>query len=276
MSGINLPHNKSLSLARPCVMGIINVTPDSFSDGGHFYDPPEAIAHGERLAAEGAAILDIGGESTRPGHRPVPAEDEAARVLPVIRALGQRLSVPLSIDTMKPSIAEAAMGAGASIINDVWGLQRDPDMARVAAATGALVILMHNREMEDPHVDMVAEVIDFLRRSVDIALGAGIAAEKIVLDPGCGFGKTHGQSLALVHEVGRVAAIGFPVLLGVSRKRFIGRVTGRDAPADRLAGSLAAGLLGIVRGARIVRVHDVAAHVDALRMYEAVEGRGGL
>jgi dihydropteroate synthase len=276
MTSVALPHGLRLSFATPLVMGIINITPDSFSDGGRFHDPDDGIAHGLRLASEGADILDIGGESTRPGHQPVPAEEEAARVLPVLRALSSRLVVPLSIDSMKPSIAEAAIEAGASIINDVWGFQRDRDMARVAAETGALAILMHNRETDDAGVDMVAEVQGWLKRSVDIALAAGVAESKIVLDPGCGFGKTFRQNLELIRNLARIRAIGFPVLLGVSRKRFVGRVTGRDAPLERLAGTLAAGLMGVERGADVLRVHDVAEHVDALKMRAAIHGAGDL
>ena len=271
---IMLPHGKSIQFRRPLVMGIVNVTPDSFSDGGQFHETDAAVAHALELAAEEADILDVGGESTRPGHQPVPAEEEAARVLPVLRALAGRVRIPLSIDTMKPSVAEAAVEAGASILNDVWGFQRDRDMARVAAETGALAILMHNRETDDPRVDMVAEVIDWLKRSVDIALAAGVKEDRIVLDPGCGFGKVADQSLQLIRNLARIRAIGFPVLLGVSRKRFVGRVTGREAPADRLAGTLAAGLMGVERGADILRVHDVAPHVDALKMRAAIHDSG--
>jgi dihydropteroate synthase len=274
MTSLSLPHGRSLDLAAPRVMGIVNVTPDSFYDGGRFYDPDAAVAHGLTLAAEGADILDIGGESTRPGHVVVPAEEEAARVLPVIRGLFAKTALPLSIDSMKPSVAEASVEAGCSILNDVWGFQRDRDMARVAAETGALAILMHNRETDDPQVDMVAEVLDFLKRSVDIALAAGVAQDHIVLDPGIGFGKVAAQSLALVREMPRLRALGFPVLLGVSRKRFVGRVTGRSLATERLAGSLAAGLLGVERGADILRVHDVAPHVDALKMRAAILGAG--
>jgi len=267
---ISLPHGRSLSFARPLVMGIVNVTPDSFSDGGRFLDSAAAVAHGERLAGEGADILDIGGESTRPGHALVGQDEEMRRVLPVIRDLSARVSPPLSIDSMKSAVAAAAIEAGASIVNDVWGFQRDRDMARVASDTGAFVILMHNRETVDASLDVIAEVLAFLSRSVEIALAAGVAHHKIALDPGFGFGKTHEQSLALVRELPRIRALGFPVLLGVSRKRSIGRATGRSEPSDRLAGSLACALLGIERGADIIRVHDVAAHRDAVAMRAAV------
>ncbi|MDO9440425.1 MAG: dihydropteroate synthase [Beijerinckiaceae bacterium] len=269
-----LPRGAPLRLdARPLVMGILNVTPDSFSDGGRHDDEARAVAHGLALVDEGADILDIGGESTRPGHRPVDAADEIARVEPVIRALAQRIATPISIDTMKAQVAARAMAAGAAIINDVWGFQRDPDIARVAADTGALAIVMHNRETEDPGVDIVAEVRDFLSRSIDIALAAGVARDRIVVDPGFGFGKTHEQSLRLVTELASIAALGFPVLLGASRKRSIGRVTGRDDPMQRLHGSLALAVVGAMNGADILRAHDVAPHLDAMKMVAALHAQ---
>lgn len=269
-----LPRGGQLRLdARPMVMGILNVTPDSFSDGGLHDAGDAAVAHGLRLAAEGADILDVGGESTRPGHSPVDAETEIARVEPVIRALAGRMSIPISIDTMKARVAQRALVAGAAIINDVWGFQRDPDMARVAADTGALAILMHNRGAEDPGVDIVADVRDFLSRSVEIALAAGVARDKIVVDPGFGFGKTHDQSLRLVTELARIVELGFPVLLGASRKRSIGRVTGRDDPQQRLHGSVALAVVGAIHGAAILRVHDVAPHVDAMKMVAALHAQ---
>lgn len=271
---IALPHGRVLSFARPLVMGVVNVTPDSFSDGGCFLDPALAIAHAERLAKESADILDVGGESTRPGHAPVDTQEELRRVLPVIRGIAERIAAPISIDSMKAAVAAAAIAAGASIVNDVWGFQRDRDMARIAADAGAMVVLMHNRETVDPAADTVAEMITFLSRSVEIALTAGVAQNKIALDPGFGFGKTHKQSLALVRELPRLRALGFPVLLGVSRKRAIGWATGRGEPVDRLAGSLACALIGIERGADIIRVHDVAAHVDAIAMQAAIFGDG--
>jgi dihydropteroate synthase len=191
----------------------------------------------------------------------------------VIRALAERSETPISIDTMKARVAERAVAAGASIINDVWGFQRDPDMARVAADTGALAIVMHNRQTEDAGVDIVAEVRAFLSRSIDIALGAGVAREKIVVDPGFGFGKTHEQSMRLVIELARIAELGFPVLLGASRKRSIGRVTGRDDPRQRLHGSLALAVVGAANGADILRVHDVAPHVDAMKIVAALHAQ---
>lgn len=256
---------------RTLVMGILNVTPDSFSDGGLFAGEAAAVAQADRLVAEGAAILDIGGESTRPGHVPVSAEDEQARVLPVIRAVAPRLAVPISIDTYKASTARVALEAGARIVNDVWGLQREPDIASVAAAHGAPVIIMHNRASIDPEIDIVADMQAFFERSLGIAHRAGLADSEIVLDPGVGFGKTWAQHLEVLRRLPEIRALGFPVLVGVSRKSLLGRLHDRDTrPADRLYGSLAAHVLAATLGADIVRVHDVAAHIDALRVVDAV------
>jgi dihydropteroate synthase len=269
---IALPHGKSIDLTgRPLVMGIVNVTPDSFSDGGMFLAADQAIAHAEKLAAEGADIIDIGGESTRPGHAEVSAQDEAARVLPAIRALAARIAAPISIDTMKGSVARQAIAAGASIINDVWGFQRDAEIASVAAESGALCILMHNREREDATIDIIADMMAFLDRSVDIALKAGVARDKIVLDPGVGFGRTATQSLTCIQRLGELRALGFPILVGASRKRVIGRVTGRADAMQRGAGSIGAALAAVARGAAIIRAHDVAEHIDAIRVFHAVE-----
>jgi dihydropteroate synthase len=258
--------------ARTLLMGILNVTPDSFSDGGRFFDPAAALAHGRALADEGADILDIGGESTRPGAVAVGAEDELARVMPVVRALAPALAVPVSIDTYKAAVAEAALGAGARIVNDVWGLQRDPAMARVVADHGAAVVVMHNRVEVDAAVDMLAEVKDFLRRSIDLALAAGIPEDRIVLDPGVGFGKTTEQDLVLIARLGELRAMGFPVLLGASRKKFLGRITGIAEAAARVNATLGAHVAGALAGADIIRAHDVAAHRDALRVADAVRG----
>jgi dihydropteroate synthase len=255
---------------RTLLMGILNVTPDSFSDGGRFLAPEAALAHGEALAGEGADILDIGGESTRPGSAQVEADEELARVIPIVRALAARLALPLSIDSYKAAVAEAALAAGARIVNDVWGFQRDPDIARVAAASGAGVVLMHNRLTFDAAVDMLAEVKDFLARSLDIALAAGVAEDHIVLDPGIGFGKTTRQDLMLIARLGDVRAMGFPVLLGASRKKFIGRLTEQPDPMRRLGGTLGAHLMGVAAGADVIRAHDVAAHRDALTVLDAI------
>ncbi len=257
---LHLPHGQSLTLGGPTlVMGIVNVTPDSFSDGGCFVDVEAAVAHGVRLVGEGAAILDVGGESTRPTAEPVAADTEKARILPVVAALALGVATPISIDTYKASVAAAAIESGASIVNDVWGFQRDADMARVVAATGAAAVLMHNRAAVDPSVDIVADMLAFLSRSIDIALAAGVAEDKLWVDPGFGFGKTPEQNLIAVRR------------LGVSRKSTIGRVTGQTVAADRLAGSIAAGLAGVAAGADALRVHDVAPHIQALKVWRAIE-----
>ncbi|KQO41515.1 dihydropteroate synthase [Methylobacterium sp. Leaf85] len=256
---------------RVLVMGILNVTPDSFSDGGRFENVEAARSQADALVAEGAALVDIGGESTRPGHTPVSAEEEQARILPVIRNLAPRLAVPISVDTYKASTADAALAAGARIVNDVWGLQREPDIARVAAAHGAPVMVMHNREAIDPAIDIVADMLRFFERSLDIARRAGIPDADIVLDPGIGFGKSWAQHLEALRRLPELKALGFPVLVGVSRKSMLGRLHDAETkPVDRLIGSLSSHVLAATLGADIVRVHDVAPHVDALRVVDAV------
>lgn len=276
-------HGKRLRLGRrTLIMGILNVTPDSFSDGGRFAAPAAALAHADRLLAEGADILDIGAESTRPGHRPVDADEELRRLLPVIAAVAAaHPEVPISVDTYKAAVAEAAVAAGAAIINDVWGFQRDPAMAAVAARSGAGVVLMHQRgdvgsgdihAGKDDQLDVLADAEAFFEAVLAQAAAAGVARDSIVLDPGVGFGKTQGQNLALIGGLGRLRErFGLPVLLGASRKSFIGQIV-PSAPDERLPGSLAAHVLGIAAGAGIVRVHDVAATVQAARVAEAVLG----
>jgi dihydropteroate synthase len=259
----------------PLIMGVVNVTPDSFSDGGLYLDHARAIAHGERLANEGAHILDIGGESTRPGAAPVSVDDEIARVVPVVRALSASTRLPISIDTMKAAVAARAIEAGATIVNDVWGFQFDADMARVVAQSGVHCVLMHNRTSEDPAIDIYADACAFLARSVEIALAAGVARDKIIIDPGIGFGRTHAQSFEQIRRLAELrAAFDLPVMLGASRKRCIGAATGQDVAAQRVAGSLAAHLWGAMHGAAIIRVHDVAEHAQALNVLSAIEGRG--
>ena len=259
-----------LANARPVVMGVINVTPDSFSDGGRFLDPPAALAHARRLIAEGADILDIGAESTRPygGAVRVPLVEERARLAPVLPEI-VALGIPVSIDTQKAAVAAWALDQGAAIVNDVWGLQGDPDMARVVAEHGAPVIIMHDREAADPAIDIIADVTAFFRRSLDIAGRAGIARERIVLDPGIGFGKTPEQSLACIARLDAWREFGVPLLLGASRKRFINSITTSD-PTDRLGGSLAAHLLAVENGAAIIRAHDVGPTVQALAVAAAI------
>jgi dihydropteroate synthase len=259
-----------LAKIRPLVMGVVNVTPDSFSDGGQFLDPQTAIAHARRLAGEGTDILDIGAESTRPygGTVRVPLEEERARLAPVLAEV-IALGVPVSVDTLKAAVAAWALDLGAAIVNDVWGLQRDPDMARVVAERGVPVIIMHNRETADPTIDIVADVTAFFQRSLDIAARAGIARERIVLDPGIGFGKTAEQSLICIARLDAWRSFGLPLLVGASRKRFIHSVA-PSAPIDRLGGSLAAHILAVENGAAIVRVHDVAPTVQALTVAAAI------
>jgi dihydropteroate synthase len=264
------PLDRLLAERRPIVMGILNLTPDSFADGGRFADTAAAIAHAERMVGEGADIIDVGAESTRPypGMRPVSADEELARLMPVLPQI-VALGVPVSIDTIKTEIAARALAAGVTIVNDVWGLQRDANMAGVVAAHGVPVIVTHNRETVDPALDILADIEAFFRRSLGIAARAGIARERIVLDPGIGFGKTPEQSLAAIAGLARLRAFNLPLLIGLSRKRFINAVV-PSKPQDRLAGSLAGAVLAVLEGAAIVRVHDVAETVQALRVATAI------
>ena len=250
--------------------GVLNVTPDSFSDGGRFIDPAVAIAHAQQMAADGADILDIGAESTRPygGAVPVSRQDELDRLAPVLPDI-LALGVPVSIDTIKAEVAAWALGVGATIVNDVWGLQRDPDMARVVAEHRVPVIIMHNRDAADPAIDIVADVTAFFARSLDIAARAGIPGHRIVLDPGVGFGKTPEQSMTVIARLQAFKTFGLPLLVGASRKRFINAIV-PSAPDRRLGGSIAAHLLAVRNGAAIVRVHDVAETVQALRVTAAI------
>ncbi|MCW3012970.1 MAG: folP [Solirubrobacterales bacterium] len=250
-------------------MGVVNVTPDSFSDGGRWLDPAAAIAHGHALVAEGAAILDIGGESTRPGAAPVPAAEEAARVIPVIASLAGA-GVLLSIDTTKASVAEAALDAGATYVNDVTALRSDPDLVGLVAARGCTCCLMHMqgepRTMQDAprYTDVVDDVRAFLEQRVAFAVAHGVAEDRIQIDPGIGFGKTTEHNLQLLARLDELVALGFPVVVGTSRKSFLGRITGRADPADRLPGTIASTVLAYARGAQVFRVHDVAPARDAL------------
>ena len=259
-----------LAKRRTLVMGVINVTPDSFSDGGHFLEPQAAIAQARRLAAEGADILDIGAESTRTygGAVRVTLEEERARLEPILSEV-IALGCPVSIDTMKASVAAWALDRGAAMANDVWGLQCDPDMARVVAERGVPVIIMHNRDAADPDIDIVADVTAFFERSLDIAERAGIMRGRIVLDPGIGFGKTPEQSVTCIARLDAWRHFGLPILVGASRKRFIHTIL-PSQPMERLGGSLAAHLLAVENGAAIVRVHDVAPTVQALAVAAAI------
>jgi dihydropteroate synthase len=259
-----------LAQSRPLVMGVLNVTPDSFSDGGRFLEPTAALAQAQRLIGEGADMIDVGAESTRPygGAVPVSIEEERNRLTAVLPAIVE-LGAPVSIDTMKAPIADWALQSGAAIVNDVWGLQRDPDMARVIADRGAPVIIMHNREKADPAIDIVAAVTEFFSRSLEIAWQAGIGREQIVLDPGIGFGKTPEQSLACIARLDIWRGFNLPILVGASRKRFINAVVPAE-PSERLGGSIAAHLIAADNGAAIIRAHDVAPTVQALAVAAAI------
>jgi dihydropteroate synthase len=264
------PLARLLSLGRPLVMGVLNVTPDSFSDGGRFLDPAAAIEQARRMVGEGADIVDVGAESTRPYGGPVevPGEEEMRRLAPVLSAVVS-LGVPVSIDTMKADTAEWALAGGAAIVNDVWGLQRDARLAKVVADHAAPVVIMHNRDAADPSIDIIADIEAFFERSLAIAARAGIPRNNIVLDPGIGFGKTPEQSLIAIARLDGLKSFGLPLLLGVSRKRFIDRVS--PAPPDRrLGGSIAAHLAAVAGGAAIIRTHDVAETVQALRVAAAI------
>ena len=259
-----------LAKGRPLVMGVLNVTPDSFSDGGQFLEPAAALAQAQRLVEEGADIVDVGAESTRPygGAVPVSLDEERNRlaaVLPAIVGLG----VPVSVDTMKAPVAAWALESGAAIVNDVWGLQRDPDMARVVADYGAPVVVMHNRDKADPGIDIIAAVSEFFSRSLEIAWQAGITREQIVLDPGIGFGKTPEQSLTCIARLDAWRGFNLPILVGASRKRFINAIAPAE-PSQRLGGSLAAHLIAAEGGAKIIRAHDVAPTVQALAVAAAI------
>jgi dihydropteroate synthase len=271
--------DRTIELTRPVVMGILNVTPDSFSDGGRHATLAAALERGAALVAAGAAIIDVGGESTRPGADPVPEQEELARVVPVIAALTQRFDVAISVDTSKPAVMDAALAAGAVIINDVNALRADGACA-VAARTAAGVCLMHRQgdprtmQLAPSYRDVVAEVAAFLSSRRELCLAAGIGADAIVFDPGIGFGKTVAHNLTLLRELPALVRLGSPVLVGVSRKSFMSRVLGGREVDDRLYGGLGIAALSAALGARIVRTHDVAATLDALRMVTAVlEGR---
>jgi len=253
----------------PAVMGILNVTPDSFSDGGKFLTPDSALEYAKRMIAEGASILDVGAESTRPyGSQPVSAAEEMRRlrdILPAVATLG----IPVSIDTTKSSVAAWALEAGAAFVNDVWGLQHDSDMARVVAERDALIVIMHNRDSVDPSLDIMEDIATFFARSLDIGAKAGISEMNVVLDPGIGFGKTPEQSLTALARLDELRIYGIPLLVGASRKRFISSITPSE-PHQRLGGSIAAHILAVQHGAQIVRAHDVAETVQALRVAAAI------
>ena len=268
-----------LDLDAPVVMGVLNVTPDSFSDGGDCVGLEAALAHAMQLADEGAAIIDVGGESTRPGAAPVPADEELRRVIPVIGHLARRLPVPVSVDTSKPEVMRAAIAAGASMVNDVRAL-RSPGALEAVAGTGVAICLMHMQgepgtmQSAPRYTDVLAEVRDFLRGRVQRCVEAGISVSRLVIDPGFGFGKTLEHNLELLRRLPELAADGRPVLAGLSRKSMVGQLTGR-ATGDRLAGSITLAMLAVQGGARIVRAHDVRPTVDALRIVAAARNQQG-
>jgi len=263
-----------LDLAEPGVMGVLNVTPDSFSDGGHYLDVAAAVQRGVAMAGEGAAIIDVGGESSRPGAVDVDVDEELARVIPVIEQLVARVPIPISIDTSKPEVMRAAIAAGASLVNDVRAL-RDPGALQAVAGTGAAVCLMHMQgeprtmQVAPAYDDVVAEVRRFLAVRIDACRAAGIGPERICVDPGIGFGKRPEHNLALLAAIDRLAEPSIPVLVGVSRKSLVGIITGRP-PEGRLAGSVAFAALAVMRGAAIIRAHDVAETVDAVKVASAL------
>jgi dihydropteroate synthase len=250
-------------------MGVLNITPDSFSDGGRFLAPESAMAQARRMAAEGADIIDIGAESTRPyGSKPITADEEIQRLRPILADVAA-LGIPVSIDSMKPVVVAWALDNGGAIANDVWGLQRDGDMAKLIAERRCPVVIMHNRDRADPAVDIMSDVAEFFSRSLEIAAQAGISREHIALDPGIGFGKTPEQSMMVLARLKQFSSFGLPLLVGASRKRFIAAVTPSE-PDQRLGGSIAAHLIAAEAGARIIRTHDVSETVQALRVASAI------
>ncbi len=261
---------------RTNVMGILNATPDSFSDGGRFIDLERAVAHAHAMVAAGADCIDVGGESTRPGADPVPEDEELRRIIPLISRLARELPVPISVDTYKATVAAKALAAGAGIVNDISGLRFSPDMARVAADAGAAIVIMHikgtprNMQQHPVYADVVGEIRDWLHEGVRIAEQGGVRPDRILVDPGIGFGKTAAHNLEIIDRLGEFTRLGRPVLLGTSRKRFIGAVLGLPNPDDRVFGTAATVALGIARGAAIVRVHDVGPMVQVARMTDAV------
>ena len=256
--------------ARPLLMGILNLTPDSFSDGGRFFSPDAAVAQARKLAAEGADIIDVGAESTRPGATPVPQDAELWRIEPILGAVRAAVATPISIDTYKAAVARRAVELGACVVNDVWGLQHDPAMAATVAETGAAVVVMHNRAAVDPALDILSDMRRFFDASLALAQRENIPRHHIMLDPGIGFGKTQVQNLQALQGLAHFADYGLPLLVGVSRKSLLGAVLGSTVD-QRLIGTISANLSAAARGARIFRVHDVAEHVAALRVFEAIQ-----
>lgn len=255
------------------IMGILNVTPDSFSDGGKWNDEDAALKHAEKMIEEGADIIDIGGESTRPGYTLLSDEEEIARVVPVIQAVKSRFDVPVSVDTYKSHVARAALEAGADLVNDIWGLKYDQELAGVIAEYEAPCCLMHNRREAD-YQDFMEDMLQDLRETISIAKKAGIPDQNIILDPGVGFGKTYENNLEAINRLERMHELGYPILLGTSRKSVIGLTL--DLPAsERLEGTLATTVMGVMKKAAFVRVHDIRANARIIKMTEAITGRAG-
>lgn len=254
------------------IMGILNVTPDSFSDGGDFSNIDIAVNHAKKMIDEGADIIDLGGESTRPGHKYVDANEELKRVIPVIKKLKSEIKVPISVDTYKADVAKAALESGVEMINDVWGLRKDENMAKTIAEHDAYVCIMHNQDGTDYDNDIMDSIKEFLRESIDIGLEAGIDKNKIVVDPGIGFGKTFEQNIEVLNRLGELKELGYPILLGTSRKSVIGKVLDIE-PKERIEGTIATTVLGIRDGVDIVRVHDVKENIRAAKMTDAIYRR---
>lgn len=251
------------------IMGILNVTPDSFSDGGDFVNVENAVLHAKTMIAQGAHMIDVGGESTRPGFSEVSEEEEIRRVVPVIKRLREETEAIISIDTTKPEVAKAAIENGAHIINDIWGLQKDPKMIEVAAKYQVPVIIMHNQNNTDYKEDMIEEIKRFLQESIKIAIAGGLKEENIILDPGVGFGKTSEQNMELMASLKEIRDLGYPVLLGTSRKSMIGKILDVP-PKDRVSGTVATTVMGIMQGMDIVRVHDVLENAQAAKVTDAI------
>ena len=257
---------------RTYIMGILNVTPDSFSDGGKFNEVNKALNHAKEMIKDGVDIIDIGGESTRPGHKYVEADEEIQRVIPVIKELKKEINVPISIDTYKAKVAEEALKLGVEMINDVWGLKKDKEMANVVAKYNACVCIMHNQDGTEYDKDIMESMKESLQESIDLALNAGISKDKIVIDPGIGFGKTFEQNLEVLKRMNELKELGYPILLGTSRKSVIGNVLNVE-PKERLEGTIATTVLGIRDGVDIVRVHDVKENLKAAKMADAIYRR---
>ena len=251
------------------IMGILNVTPDSFSDGGEYNEAESALKRAVEMQNQGADIIDVGGESTRPGHIPVSEQDEIKRISKVVRLLSDNMDIPISIDTYKSNVANCALNLGASIVNDIWGLQRDPEMAVVVARNDAYVVAMHNQDGTEYEADIMEEIKSFLKKSVEIAINAGVDKDKIILDPGIGFGKTPEQNIEVMARLEELKSLGYPILLGASRKSMIGKIL--DLPSnERVEGTVATTVIGIEKGADIVRVHDVKENCRAAKVADAI------